>query len=106
LKVLGIIPVRGGSKGILRKNLVPLAGRPLIGYTIRAALASTSLKRTILSSEDDEIMAVARSLGVDVPLESGSLWGRKTLAYVMPPACSVNIDSLVDLRVAESMLVG
>jgi len=67
LKVLGVIPARGGSKGILRKNLVPLAGRPLIAFPIQAALESKCLTRTILSSEDAEIRAVALSLGADVP---------------------------------------
>ena len=227
MRVLGVIPARGGSKGILRKNLVPLAGKPLVEFTIRAALGSTCLTRTILSSEDPEIIAFARSLGVDVPfirplelaaddasslavarhallsaededgtqydivcllqptcplresadidsavqmlkdsdadsvvsltrvedphpvkmmlvsedvvhplfpdkwhetvrrqdlppvfylngaiycvrrailLERGSLWGGKTLAYVMPADRSVNIDSVMDLRMAESML--
>jgi CMP-N-acetylneuraminic acid synthetase len=66
-QVLGVIPARGGSRGIPRKNLVPLAGTPLLGYTIRAAQGSRRLTRTILSSEDEEIRAVARSLGADVP---------------------------------------
>jgi CMP-N,N'-diacetyllegionaminic acid synthase len=67
LKVLGIIPARGGSKGITRKNLVRLAGRPLLHFTIRAAQGSKRLSRAILSSEDDEINALGRSLGMDVP---------------------------------------
>ncbi|MGH7834029.1 MAG: cytidylyltransferase domain-containing protein, partial [Candidatus Binatia bacterium] len=67
LKVLGIIPARGGSKGIPRKNLSPLGGKPLLYYTIRAAQASSRLRRTILSSEDQEINDVGRSLGIDVP---------------------------------------
>jgi CMP-N,N'-diacetyllegionaminic acid synthase len=67
LKVLGIIPARGGSKGILRKNLVALAGRPLLYYTIRAAQTSSRLTRTILSTEDQEISDVGRSHGIEVP---------------------------------------
>lgn len=66
-RVLGVIPARGGSKGIPRKNLVPLAGKPLLYHTIQAAQGSQRLTRTILSSEDREICSVARSFGVDVP---------------------------------------
>ncbi len=62
-----MIPARGGSKGIPRKNLAPLAGRPLIAYTVDAARASRSLSRVIVSTDDQEIAAVARSLGADVP---------------------------------------
>jgi CMP-N-acetylneuraminic acid synthetase len=65
--VLGIIPARGGSKGIPRKNLAPLANRPLLYYTIRAAQLSQRLTRTIVSTDDTEIRAVALSFGADVP---------------------------------------
>ena len=67
MRSLGIIPARGGSKGIPRKNLVPVAGKPLLYYTIRAAQTSSRLRRTVLSSEDREINNVGRSLGIDVP---------------------------------------
>lgn len=67
--VLAIIPARGGSKGVPRKNLHPLAGRPLIAWTIEAAKASKLIDRFVLSSDDDEIIAVARSLGCDVPFK-------------------------------------
>ena len=62
-----MIPARGGSKGIPRKSLVPLAGRPLIEYTTRAALESSELARVVLSTDDLEIAEVGRGLGVDVP---------------------------------------
>ncbi len=61
-----IIPARGGSKGIARKNLAPVGGRPLIVWAIEAALASRSLTAVFVSTEDDEIAAVARSAGADV----------------------------------------
>jgi CMP-N,N'-diacetyllegionaminic acid synthase len=67
VKVLGVIPARGGSKGIPRKNLVPLAGKPLLYYTIRAAQTSSRLTRTVLSTEDQEINEVGRSLGIEIP---------------------------------------
>ncbi len=67
LTVLGVILARGGSKRIPRKNVKLLAGKPLITYTIEAAKASSYLDRTILSSDDEEAIAIARSHGIDVP---------------------------------------
>ena len=64
--VLAIIPARGGSKGIPRKNIRPLAGRPLLAYTVAAAQASTRITRLVVSTEDAEIAAVARELGCEV----------------------------------------
>ena len=67
MRILGIIPARGGSKGIPRKNLALLAGKPLLYYTARAAQQSRWLTRTILSSDNDEIITVGQQLGLDVP---------------------------------------
>src|SRR5262245_16834240 len=67
MNVLGLITARGGSKGIPRKNLVPLLGRPLLAYTCEAALASTSLARVVLSTDDEEIASVGRAEGIEVP---------------------------------------
>lgn len=67
MKTLGIIPARGGSRGIPRKNIRPLCGKPLIQYTAEAALAAKRLSRVILSTEDEEIAAVGRSCGLEVP---------------------------------------
>lgn len=65
---LYIIPARGGSKGIPRKNIKELAGRPLIAYTIDVARAlSPDVDHIILSTDDDEIAAVAEDLGLPVP---------------------------------------
>ncbi|OGK77584.1 MAG: hypothetical protein A2X52_20680 [Candidatus Rokubacteria bacterium GWC2_70_16] len=64
---LGIIVARGGSKGLPRKNLLPLAGKPVVVHTIEAAKGAARLGRVILSSEDDEIMTVARAAGCEVP---------------------------------------
>jgi len=66
LNFLGIIPARGGSKGIKRKNIYPLASKPLIGYTIDAALSSGVLEEVLVSTDDTEIGEVARRLGVEV----------------------------------------
>lgn len=61
---LGIIPARGGSKGIPRKNIRPVAGKPLIAWTIEAALKATTLDAVLLSTDDAEIAAVAREYGL------------------------------------------
>ena len=67
MRVLGVIPARGGSKGVPRKNIRLLNGRPLLEYTAAAALASTSLSRVILSTDDETIAEVGRRCGLDVP---------------------------------------
>jgi CMP-N-acetylneuraminic acid synthetase len=66
-QVLAIVPARGRSKGVPRKNLRLLSGRPLIAYTIEAALASRYISHLIVSTEDSEIADVSRSFGADVP---------------------------------------
>jgi CMP-N-acetylneuraminic acid synthetase len=66
MRVLGVIPARGGSKGVLKKNIKPLNGKPLIAYTIEAALAS-NLTHTIVSTDSEEIAGVSRKFGGDVP---------------------------------------
>ena len=63
---LAVIPVRGGSKGIPRKNIKPLAGRPLVAWTIEAAKQSEYLDRCVVSTEDAEIKTVAEAWGGEV----------------------------------------
>jgi len=65
--ILGIIPARGGSKGISRKNIKKLLGKPLISYTIDSAKKSELLKSIIVSTDDEEISAIAQEYGVEVP---------------------------------------
>jgi N-acylneuraminate cytidylyltransferase len=65
--VLAIIPARGGSKGVPRKNIRELGGKPLIAWTIEEAKKSKYIDRLILSSEDPEIIDVAKSFGCEVP---------------------------------------
>jgi len=81
-----VIPARGGSKGIPRKNLAPLAGRPLIAYTIDAARVSRSLSRVIVSTDDEEIAAVSRRLGADVP-------------FLRPPHLALDHTPMIDVLV-------
>lgn len=66
-KVLAIIPARGGSKGIPRKNIRSLGGKPLIAWTIEEGKKSKFIDKLIVSSEDSEIIEVAQSYGCDVP---------------------------------------
>ena len=55
MKTLAIIPARGGSKGIKKKNLLPLAGKPLIAYAIEAAKKSKCIDRIVVSTNDNKI---------------------------------------------------
>lgn len=66
-EVLALIPARGGSKSIPRKNILPFAGHPLIAYSIAAGLAARSVTRVIVSTDDEEIAAVARRYGAETP---------------------------------------
>jgi len=67
VEILGIVTARGGSKGLPRKNIHPLCGKPLLQYTAEAALKAKRLTRVILSTEDEEIAAVGRRCGLEVP---------------------------------------
>lgn len=67
MRVLGIVTARGGSKGIPRKNIASVLGRPLLWYTARAALSARRLARVVLSTDDGEIARVGRECGLEVP---------------------------------------
>lgn len=98
MKVLGIIPARGGSKGIPRKNIRMLAGKPLLIWTAEAALASR-LDRVILSSDDPEIIEIAKSCLVQVPfVRPGHLAGDDT------PAIDVVCHAVRTLNEADNYL--
>lgn len=66
-KILAVIPARGGSKGIPRKNIKELGGKPLIAWTIECAKKSKYLDRIIVSTDDEEIARIAKEWGADVP---------------------------------------
>lgn len=68
-KVLAIIPARGGSKGIPRKNIKLLHGKPLIAWTIEEAKKSKYIDRLIVSSDDEEIIKVSKEWGAEVPFK-------------------------------------
>lgn len=67
MHVLAVIPARGGSRGIPRKNIVPLASLPLFAYSVEHAKASRYITRTVVSTDDDEIARLAVSYGAEVP---------------------------------------
>jgi CMP-N-acetylneuraminic acid synthetase len=67
MSLLAIIPARGGSRGVPRKNVRPMGGKPMIAWSIEAALKATSVARVIVSTDDEEIAAAARAHGADVP---------------------------------------
>ena len=66
LRIVGIIPVRGGSKGIPRKNIKMLAGKPLVAYTNEAAIKSTLIDKVIVSTEDDAIAMISKKYGAEI----------------------------------------
>lgn len=73
MKALGFVPARGGSKSIPRKNLVALGGRPMLDYGIRAAQASGALSQIVCSTDDPEIAARARELGIETDARPAGL---------------------------------
>lgn len=66
-RVIAIIPARSGSKGLPKKNVLPLLGHPLIAYSIQASLACSYIDRTIVSTDSEEIATIARQYGAEVP---------------------------------------
>lgn len=69
MKILGLIPARGGSKGVPKKNIKMLAGKPLLQYTSEVALKSKLLSKVVLSSDDEEIIEVGKRIGLEVPFK-------------------------------------
>jgi CMP-N-acetylneuraminic acid synthetase len=84
MHIVGVIPARGGSKGIPGKNLVPVGGRPLIAHTFDAARRSRTLSRVVLSTDSDAIAAVARTDGIDVP-------------FMRPPSLATDDTPMLDV---------
>lgn len=82
--MLAVIPARAGSKGVVGKNLRPLAGRPLIAHTIEAALAAPSVARVIVSTDGEDIADVAMKYGAEVPFLRPAALARDDTPGVMP----------------------
>jgi CMP-N,N'-diacetyllegionaminic acid synthase len=86
--IFSLIPARGGSKGIPRKNVKPLLGKPLIAYTIEASLKSKLIKRTIVSTDDIEIKKISEEHGANVPyIRPQELSGDDILDYPVIEHC-------------------
>jgi CMP-N-acetylneuraminic acid synthetase len=81
-KVLALITARGGSKGLPRKNLLQVRGKPLIAWTIEAALESKVIDQVILSSDDDEIIKTAIGLGCSAPFRRPNYLANDTASSV------------------------
>lgn len=96
-EVLAIIPARGGSKGVPRKNLIELLGQPLITHTIEQARASSLITRVVVSTDSDEIAAVARAWGAETPFLRPA-----ELAGDLSPDLDAFHHALAWLRQAES----
>ena len=89
MKVLGVILARGGSKGIPKKNIKPIAGKPLIAWTIESALESGVFTHFVVSTDSEEIAQVARDYGASVPfmrpdeLAQDHIWSRDALKHAV-----------------------
>lgn len=107
--IIGAICARGGSKGILRKNIKPLAGKPLIAYTIECAKACPLLDKIIVSTDDLEIAAIAKKYGAEVPFmrpshlaqDNSAKWAVfQHIVSTFENLTGSSIDILVDLDIA------
>ena len=97
MKTLYLIPARGGSKGIPHKNIRPLCGLPLIGYSINVAREFADDRDICLSTDDPEIAETARKMGLDVPPMRTADDVRRALELYTP-----DIDMVVTVKEAES----
>ena len=85
-EIVAIIPARGGSKGIPRKNIRDLCGKPLVAYSIEVALKAKKIDRVIVSTDDEEIAEISRSFGAEVP-------------FLRPPELAVDSTTTIDVLV-------
>ena len=99
ISTIAIIPARGGSKGISNKNIVELAGKPLIAHSIEDSLNCPNIQRTIVSTDDPEIAEVARQYGAEVPFMRPAM-----LAEDDTPDLPVFVHTLEWLREQENSL--
>jgi N-acylneuraminate cytidylyltransferase len=77
MHTVAVIPARGGSKGLKNKNIYPVAGKPLLAWTIMQALASTCIDRVFVTTDDQEIASVARAYGAEVVERPKAISGDK-----------------------------
>jgi len=86
MRILGLIPARGGSEGLPKKNIRILAGKPLIQHAYECAVASQALDRVVLSTEATEIADVAKGFGLEVP-------------FVRPPELAGRESAMIDVAI-------
>lgn len=101
MAVFGVIPARGGSKGIPLKNIAPCAGRPLIAWTCEAAVGSRQLARTIVSTDSEQIARVASEWGVEAPFRRPT-----DLALDTTPSIDVMVHALDRLEESGADVTG
>lgn len=114
--IISIIPARGGSKGIPKKNIVDFYGHPLVSYSIAASILSSRIQRTIVSTDSEEIAEIAKRYGADVPFLrpkeiSGDLsldieFVEHTLEYlysVEHPEIIIHLRPTTPIRVPETI---
>ena len=70
MKIIGIIPARGGSKGIIDKNIIKLNNKPLISYTIESAISSDCFDKIVVSTDSEKIINVVSDYEVDILMRS------------------------------------
>ena len=93
MRYVALICARGGSKGLPGKNVRLLAGKPLIGWSIRTAKQIERISRVIVSTDSVDIARTAREHGAEVP-------------FMRPRERALDIDTLLDFRIAECLIVG
>ena len=106
-KILAIIPARGGSKGVPRKNIRELAGKPLIAWTIEETKKSRYIDRCIVSTEDDEIATVAKKWGGEIPFMRPGELAQDGTPGIEPVLHAINLlpdyDIIVLLQVTSPL---
>lgn len=111
-KILGVVPARGGSKGIHRKNIKNIGGAPLLHHIIRTADKSKYIDRLILSTEDDEIAAVGKEIGVEVPfkrpmeLSTDNATGISVIKHALKHFDNIGykVDAVVSLQATNPLM--
>lgn len=98
MDAIAIIPARGGSKGLPRKNVLPLCGKPLIAWTIKSALQAMTVKRVVVSTDDAEIADISKAYGAEV------VWRPDELSGDSVSSEAVLLHALRQLEVADGIL--
>ena len=103
--IVAIIPARGGSKGVPRKNIKNLCGKPLIQYTIDEAKRSNKISRVIVSTEDEEIAEISRNLGAEVIMRPDELATDKAPTLPVIQHVIETLEKNQDFKVDAIMLL-